>query len=511
VSRRARRPLPLWSAFLAAALGGALNALAFPAYGWWPLAFVGTALVLWSLVRRSVGGALLVGLAGGFAFYGTHIFWLTVYLGPVPWLALAGLESIFFALGAVLIALTWRWASRVWRGRTGRLVWLPLALAAVWVLRESITSVWPYGGFSWGRLSFSQSDSPFGHLVGWVGATGLSFLVALVSALLLQLLREVKLEWSAKGTIASATLLLLVLFPAWPQLSSSSMTVAAVQGNADAGLFAQHPPGTTLNDHVKATLPLAGTPVDLVVWPENASDVDPLRSDYSAQVLDYVTGVMQAPLVTGTITEDSKGRTFNSLLLWKHGKGAVQQYDKIHPVPFAEYLPDRKFWYPLAPELLSMVPRDYSFGERPNVFDINGIKAGLAICFDIVDDSLLRQMTAGGAQLILAPTNNADFGHSDESQQQVAIAKLRAIETGRSVVNISTVGISAIFAPDGHTIARLPSFKAGAMVEAVPLSSTTTPATFFGQRIEWLICGFALAGLLLGLLLSPVRRGGRRG
>ena len=140
---------------------------------------------------------------------------------------------------------------------------------------------------------------------------------------------------------------------------------------------------------------------------------------------------MGAPLVTGTITEDAQGRLFNSLLLWKAGEGAVAQYDKIHPVPFAEYLPDRNFWYPFAPSLFDLVPRDYAIGTRPNVFDINGVLAGVAICFDIVDDGLIHQMIDGGAQVILAPTNNADFGHTDESVQQLAIARLRAMETSR--------------------------------------------------------------------------------
>jgi apolipoprotein N-acyltransferase len=489
-----------------------LNAGAFPALGWWPLIFVGTAVILWSLRGRSIGGALLVGVVGGFAFFGSHIFWLTVYLGPIPWLALAGLQSIFFALGAVLMALGWRFVPRIWPGRAGRLIGMPPVLAALWTLRESITSVWPYGGFSWGRLAFSHSDGPFTPLVAWVGASGLSFLLAWLSALMLQLILETNLPWGTRAFIAAVSVLLLAGIPAWPAMSTATMRVAAVQGNADAGLFAQHPPGTTLDDHLQATVPLFGTKVDVVVWPENASDVDPLRNPRSAQTLDFVTQQMRAPLVTGTITEDSKGRTFNSMLLWESGKGAVQQYDKIHPVPFAEYLPDRAFWYPLAPELLDMVPRDYSFGQRSNVFDIRGTKAGVAICFDIVDDALLHRMVDGGAELILAPTNNADFGHSDESVQQLAIARLRGVETGRSVVNISTVGASAIFAPDGTRIASLPTYTAGAMVNAVPLSSTVTPAMAFGRQFEWLIGGFGLACLVLGLMLRGRPSGGvRRG
>ncbi|MEO7124457.1 MAG: apolipoprotein N-acyltransferase [Lacisediminihabitans sp.] len=507
-----RPPLSLWWSALVAAIGGALNACAFPALGWWPLIFVGTAVMLWAFRGRSVAGSLFIGFIAGFAFFGSHIFWLTVYLGPIPWLALAGLESIFFAIGAMLMSLAWRFLPLVWSGRASRITGVPLVLAGLWTLREAVSAVWPYGGFSWGRLAFSQSDSPFSSLVSWVGVSGLSFLLAWFSALVLVVVLETNFAWSMRAILATSALLLLVAVPAWPIVSSASMRVAAVQGNADAGLFAQHPPGTTLDDHLQATVPLFGKKADVVVWPENAADVDPLRNTQSAQTLDFVSEQMHAPLVTGTITQDSKGRTFNSLLLWEAGKGSVQQYDKIHPVPFAEYLPDRAFWYPLAPELLAMVPRDYSFGQRSNVFDINGIKAGVAICFDIVDDSLVHQMIDGGAQIILAPTNNADFGHSDESRQQIAIAKLRAIETGRSVVNISTVGMSAIFAPDGHTIAELPDYTAGAMLKNVPLSTTITPAMLFGRAIEWLVGGLGLAGLAVGCALRWAERArSRRG
>jgi apolipoprotein N-acyltransferase len=507
VRLRPGRPLlPLWVAVLAAALSGFLNAMAFPGRGWWPLIFVGTGLMLWSLVGRRVWTSLLIGFVGGFAFFGNHIYWLTVYLGPVPWLALTGLESIFFALGAMLIALAWRSVPRVWPGTAGRLLGVPMVVAGLWVLREAITSVWPYGGFSWGRLAFSQSDSPFAPLVAWLGVSGLSFVIAFLSAVVLQAFRQVTIAWTVRGIVAFAAFTLALVVPAWPVIASGSIRVAAVQGNSNSGLFAQVQPGQILDDHLQATVPLIGKRVDVVVWPENASDINPLSNQGAAETLDYVTKVMKAPLVTGTITQDSKGRTFNSLLLWENGKGAVDQYDKIHPVPFAEYLPDRSFWYPFAPSLFDMVPRDYSFGQRHNVFDINGAVAGLAICFDIVDDSLIQRMIDGGADFILAPTNNADFGHTDESSQQVAIARLRGIETGRSVVNASTVGVSAMFSPDGRVIAQLPTFTSGAMVASIPLSHTTTPATLDSRAIEWLTAGLGISGVVLGLLLRPRRK-----
>ncbi len=499
---------PYWLGLLAAAASGPINAAAFPALGWWPLVFLGTALMMWSVAGRRLGTAFLFGLVGGFGFWGVHIFWLTTYLGPVPWLALAGLQTLFFALGAVLLALAWRVVPAVWPGRGGRLVLLPAVLGAIWAMRESITSNWPYGGFSWGRLAFSQSESPFAHLVAWVGISGLSFLIAWASAVLIQTVRMQELRVPLRGIVAAGVLVTLLLVPAWPYTVTGHFRVAAVQGNSDAGLFAQKMRGDTLNEHISETLPLFGTPVDVLVWPENAADLNPLRYPQAAEALDFITEGMNAPLVTGTITNDDEGRTFNSLLLWEPGKGPVDQYDKIHPVPFAEYIPDRAFWYPFAPSLLDLVPRDYTIGQRDNIFTIGGVRAGLAICFDIVDDGLVRQMIDEGAQVILAPTNNADFGHSDENVQQVAIAQLRGIETARSVVQVSTVGVSAIFAPDGDTMARLPVFTSGSMVESVPLSSTTTPATVLGSTLDWAVSAFALAELALCLLLFP--RGSRK-
>ncbi|MEO7146680.1 MAG: apolipoprotein N-acyltransferase, partial [Terrimesophilobacter sp.] len=432
----------------------------------------------------------------------THIFWLTIYLGPVPWLALAGLQSIFFALGCVRMALAWRFVPQLWPGIAGRLALLPFVLGGLWTLRESITSVWPYGGFSWGRLAFSQSESPFASLAAWFGISGLSFILATLSVLLLQAFREMRIAGSLRGLVATAALFGVLVLPAWPTQNQGTMRIAAVQGNSDSGLFARRVPGQALNDHLNETIPLFAQKVDAVIWPENAADLDPLEYPVSARALDYVSREMDAPLVTGTITNDAEGRTYNSVLVWEAGKGAVDQYDKIHPVPFAEYLPDRAFWYPFAPALFDLVPRDYSFGTRDNVFDLRGVIAGVAICFDIVDDSLVAQMVQDGAELILAPTNNADFGHSDESVQQLAIARLRAIETSRSVVQVSTVGTSAIIAPDGSTISRLPTFQRGSMVESVPLSHVTTLATFLGRSVEWMTGGFAFVALALAMILS---------
>ncbi|WP_169078442.1 apolipoprotein N-acyltransferase [Microcella alkalica] len=507
-------------ALLAAALGGWTMDLGFPDRGWWPLTIVGTALVLWSLRGRSIGGALLVGAVAGFTFYGVLIEWLTVYLGIVPWLALTLAQVFFVALGAVPIALAWRWMPVAFPGVAGRLLLTPVVIAGLWTAREGISNVWPWGGFAWGRLAISHAGGPLAHWAAWVGVSGLSFLLALLAAVLAAVAVERRTPVVARGALVTGLAATMLVWPAFPTVTSGSARVAAVQGNSQTGLFAQYERGDILQDHLDASVPLydlgggegaaagAEPPLDVVVWPENASDLDPLREPYAAGALDSVSNRLQAPVVVGTITADGE-RTYNSVLLWQAGEGAVDQYDKIHPVPFAEYLPEREVFYPLAPDLFDLVPRDYSIGQRDTVLELDDLVAGIAICYDIVDDDLLARMIDEGATVLFAPTNNADFGRTDQALQQLSIARLRAIESGRSVVQASTVGSSAIIAPDGSTVDELPRFEPGVMVQEVALSEVVTPAHALGRTPEWFVCLLGASALLLAGLAVRGSRGRR--
>lgn len=489
------RRLNIWLALSLSVISGFALQGAFPATNFWPLAFVGVFLLLWALLGRGFRTAFAVGTVAGATFWLSLIHWLTLYLGPVPWLALGILQAIFFGLGCSLIAIVINRGPTRWPTRWGRIGLVSIVVAALWTLRESLTSVWPYGGFSWGKLAQSQSESPLSHVVAWVGTAGLSFVVALTAALVFQVLRE------RNRVLLVVPILFLVSAIAWPPFAigiDGTTNILAVQGNSKAGLFDHGNPGDILQDHISGTLPYVGEDVDIVVWPENASDVNPLQSQLAALMLTTVSQKIGAPIVAGTITTTKQGEYFNSSLVWTDGVDA--QYDKIHPVPFAEYMPNREFWRALQPELVDLVTRDYSFGTRSNVVDINGVLAGIAICFDITDDQQAYDMIAGGAEVILAQTNNADFGKTSENLQQLAIARLRAIETGRSVVNISTVGTSAIISPTGETIDSIPAYQPGAMLTEVSLSNTITPAMAFGRGIEWTIGAIGIVGLSLILI-----------
>lgn len=490
--------------FASAAAGGLATALAFPGVGWWPLLFVGVPLLMAAMTTRRLGVALSASALGGGVFWGVHVFWLTVYLGPAPWLGLAGLQTLFFVVGG---AATWA-VHRALNREAGvrRLLLVPAALAAIWAAREWVTGVWPYGGFGWGKLAYSQSESPFAELIGWTGATGMSFVLAFLAGVLLQSVRYRSTAPARGGYVAMVLVLAAALVPAFPVASSGTLRVGAVQGNSEAGLLAVNQPGRILEDHQRAATPLLAEDLDLLVLPENVADLSPLDDPGAADAIDGLSRLVRAPVLLGTITR-SGDDTYNSALVWEEGD-TVAQYDKKHPVPFAEYLPDREFWFPLAPDLFSLIPRDFSFGERSNVLDIGDVRAGVAICYDIVDDALIREMIAGGAQVIISPTNNADFGRTDQSAQQLAIARLRAIESGRSLVNASTVGVSAMISPDGRTIEGLTPFTPGAMVNDVPLSATVTPAMAFGDAVEILLVG-AGAMLVAGATLR-MPGGGRK-
>lgn len=495
--------LPLWAAAILAVAAGPVLDAGFPDRDIWPMTFLGIALVLVGLVGRRIGGAILVGFLAGAAFYFLHIEWASLFLGPLPMSALAVLESLFFAAGAVAVTLAYRYLPAVFPGALGRVVLLPVVVAGLWTAREAWASVWPYGGFAWGRMSLSQSEGPLASWFAWVGISGVTFLMVALTAVTIEAVRVGGLSPLARLAAPVGVAAALLVVPTFPTAPSGTMTVAAVQGNGKAGYFDGSSADELLAAQLNATEPLFGTPVDVVVWPEGTTYRDPLIDSTTTAVFDYVSERMNAPLIAQGVSERD-GRYYNTAVLWKHEEGAVDFYDKRHPVPFGEYIPDRAFWRPFAPDLIDLVQREYTPGTTDAVFDVNGTVVGINICFDIVDDQILRESVADGAEIIFASSNNADFGITDESVQQLAIARIRAMELGRTVVVISTVGTSAIIAPDGSTIDRLPRYTPGTMVAEVPLVATVTPSLVIGRALEWFVSALGLGVLLLSAIV--VRR-----
>lgn len=494
------RRVELWWRIPLAVLGGMIALYIYPTENIWVLAPLVPALILIATLGMGFWTALITGFVAGQAFYIAHIEWLALYLGPVPLIALSTLMSVYFALGVALTAWLWRKI----KPKPKQYLWFAVLASSIWVVREWLAMSFPYGGFPWSRLGMAQAHGPWANWAYFGGISLISFVMALVGAILaLAILGYKKRGFPLKS--ATISLLALIITPALAPLgllntSTGSANIAAVQGNANAGLFSNLNAGTIQQNHIDATKLVSESELsqelDLLVWPENASDVDPLRSDAARSKINAIAAEYDAPFTFGTITV-SGDQVYNSTLLWSPDGELLDQYDKKRPVPFAEFVPDRPFWRALAPDLIDLVPRGYSFGTRDGIFNLENFDAGSLICFEIAIDSIPRELALGGANIILSQTNNADFGYSDETYQQAAIAKLRAIETGRAVVNISTVGLSAIYLPDGKTLNELTWYQPGAMVNSVPLYAGITPALILGGWIDAVLATFGLLGLLM--------------
>ncbi|MGW8483701.1 apolipoprotein N-acyltransferase [Microbacterium sp. NPDC055903] len=503
--RPQRALLPLWLAVPVAAVAGWLMDLAYPDVGAWILAFPATALLLLALIGRRAGGALLVGLVYGAVFYFLLVSWTARYLGPIPWAALAGLEAVLTAVMVIPLALAYRWVPRAFGGSMARLVVLPAVVAALWVGREVVLGAWPYGGFPWGRLGMSQSESPLAHLSSWVGVSGLSFLMAFAVAMIIESVRMKLWRRPLRVVVPVALIAVLLVVPQYPTAEAGSLSVAAVQGNGPTGYFDEREPYAVIQAQTDATAPLYGEDVDLLVWPEGAVDGDPFQNANLARRMTLVATRIGAPLLANAATARGE-EFFNTSMLWMPDGTAEQSHDKRHPVPFGEYVPDRAFFNAIVPDLIGLLQREYTPGENPPVVDVDGIVVGLAICFDVIYDELVTESIRSDAQVLVFQTNNADFRGTDENLQQLAFARMRAIETGRSVVNISTVGTSQIIRSDGTTMAHLDADEAGAMREDVELRTGMTAGVLLGAGIQVTLLWGGLGALLVCAWLARRRQ-----
>lgn len=505
-SLTARPVLPLWAAVLAAAAGGLILTLAFPALAWWPVVFAAVPLALVSLIGRRVWGAVLVGFVFGAALFFVNLSFTARYLGPIPWIALSVLQALLTAVMAVPIALAYRWMPRCAPGTWGRLVALPALVGGLWVSREELLGTFPYGGFPWARLGVTQASSPLAETASWTGMSGLSFLIVFACAAGVEWVRRGRWR-DARGAIpAVATALVMLLLPQFPTTEAGSIRVGAVQGDGPAGYFDEREPYDVLRAQLRATAPIEDDDLDVLLWPEGGVDADPTANASVADVLDDLSTRIDAPLLISAVTQRG-AQYFNSAMVWQAGAdNPTQTYDKRHPVPFGEYIPDRAFYRLFAPDLIDLVQREYTPGTAGPLVDIEGVPIGLAICFDVIYDDVIRDGALAGAQVYMFQTNNADFRGTAENLQQLAFARMRAIESGRAVVNLSTVGTSQVIDADGHTIDSLPADEAGAMVTDVPLRTGLTPAMVGGQAVQSLLGWGSIVALIVVGLFARRRR-----
>jgi apolipoprotein N-acyltransferase len=494
--------------------GGLALFAAFPPVDAWPLAFAGPGLLVVALTGRSLRASFGCGLAFGLTLFVPLISWL-VNEAWYAWVILAGVLALIFAVLAVGQRLLLN------------LPYWPAAVAGWWVLVEAIRDRWPYA-FPWGRLAMSQSVAPDVRWVAVGGAPLLSFLVALASAMLARVvLAGLAGRWnwrSLRGPVLAAVVtagLVLAggLLPVDPVGGAPTAQLAAIQGNVPrARNLSQQLSATqvTLN-HAQATLKLAAQvkagqrpAPDLVIWPENSTDLDPFQNPAIYAELASAVNTLGRPVLVGEVVNDPRR---NVGQLWLPGRGPTTSYAKRQLVPFGEYIPFRGFISSFS-DLPALQPIDFTPGRRAVVFDVGQVKLGDVICYEVGFDNLVRSEVAAGANLLAVQSNDADFeidGQLGETEQQTAMARIRAVESDRAVVYASTTGESTIIAPDGALIAHSGVWQQAILDARVPLVSYRTLASRVGAWPEYLIVALTVLALGWAVLRTLRSRRNRPG
>lgn len=491
---------------LAAIVGGFALFAAFPPFGIWPLAIVGVALLVGALEERSWFGSLWIGVLFGFSFFLPLFEWARIASGVViAQVALAFAESLY--IGAM--ALVWQGLMRGRIGSSGlaRALLLPI----VWVAFEQLRSEWPFGGMPWGTIAFSQVSGPIVRLAPWGSVMLVGFFVVALGVLLEWAVRAVVERKFATTIIALAcggALLYAPMFIPLGTKADSYINAGFVQGIVpdEAKLAPDQSRALTVTENlVEATKKLPGEP-DVVFWPESASDRDARVDADAHDLVASASKEVGVPLVLGTQSYPGQNR-YNEYLVWMPGGAINGSYAKQHPIPFGEYMPYKEFFRQFT-DAVDLVTIDMLAGDEPATLDVpldgQDLRIATPICFEVAETQIVSESMRGGAELLIVPTNNASFGDSAESRQQFDMTRFRAIEHGRTAIQVSTVGVSGVVEPNGVTREMTEPWSEDARTARVGLRSELTFAAQFSQYLR--IGTYAAGALLSALGLIQLHR-----
>lgn len=459
---------------LLAVCSGLLLWAGFAPLEFWFAPFIGVALLFHLLCEKNFRQRVFFVLIVGFSFFAPLLHWSSIYVGSSPWLVLVLGESAIFLLIA-LFSWSKRWESA-------------LSFALLFTLIELIRMKFPFGGFGWGRLGFTQIDS-LAYLYSFVGVTGISLVVAVSSLLAISI--------RANLAILLPVFAFSFLFANMDDDRNSFQTfqVTAIQGGVDTlGLDFNNRALRVLERHAQATKIIPGT--DVYIWPENAADVDPLKNKRANVLIKKVISEIDAPLLIGAVEESSEG-PYNSSLLFGSDAELESRYIKQDLAPYGEYMPMRKLAEAISPYARNV--NDFVAGDIWKKHFVEGIPFQSLICFEVLDDDHAKNGAMGTAFLV-AQTNNATFGRSSEAAQQLQITRARAAETGRNFAVVSTTGFTAHINSHGKIVQLAEQYSPQALTMKIGLEEATKVT--WAQRLS---SGIWALILLLGLGISRMK------
>lgn len=453
-----------------AALAGVVVALSLPPWGWWPLAFAGLGVLSLLLGEQPGWARFRIGTAFGLGMFTVGLWWMGEFNGAGAALAVA-VEALFAGMAGAACP----------RGR-GRLLGLPAAL----VLAEGLRRIVPFGGLPLAGIALGQVGGPLAGAARIGGELLLVGMAAVAGAALFELTRR---NWRTAG-VATAIVVILAGAGAVATdgVADGRIEVAAVQGGGPRGFRGvDTDPAVVFGAQVAASDQVR-PPVDLVLWPEDVIDVDrEISRTGEAERVGAVARRVGAPVVGGVVEDAGATRFRNAAVVWSADGVITDRYDKVHRVPFGEYVPWRSLVDRVAD--LSVIPRDAIAGRGPGVVSTSAATAGVLISYEVFFAGRARAATAAGGSVLLVPTNAASFSTSQVPTQEVAAARLRAIESGRHVVQAAPTGYSVFIDHRGRVLARSTLGQRQVIQRPVMLR---TGRTIYHRTGDWPILALAL-------------------
>ncbi|HET7340599.1 MAG TPA: apolipoprotein N-acyltransferase [Methylomirabilota bacterium] len=477
----------------------AVLALAFPRTDWESAAWY--ALV--PLFVVAVGAAPRVAFAWGW-LYGTAFFlvllsWLDFTFrtfSEIPWPLTWGPTLLLAAWCGMFVAVVAGGAA--WLAQRRSVAWALLTAPWLWVAGEWVRGHL-LGGFPWGTLGYSQYlRLPVIQIAELGGVHAVSFLVVAANAALSGAL---VLRWRAAiaglglaGLLMAGTL----LFGAWrlhEPPAAPAVSVALMQPSIEQPLkWDPQFVTVTLGIYLELTRRAGAEHPDLIVWPETASPTALRRDPGLLATLAALSGQLRAPLLVGSIDVlDGPGRKLSNTAFLVTPQGIVGRYDKIHLVPFGEYVPLSgiigfvRGWAEFIAELEP--------GSRTVVFPGPPAPFGVVICYEGIFPDLFREFVNHGARVMVNMTNDGWFGRTSGPAQHLAMYPFRAVEHRIAVVRAANTGVSAFIAPSGQIVRHLGLFQRGVLTDRVPLRSGRTLYTRVGDWVAWLSLAVAAASV----------------
>jgi apolipoprotein N-acyltransferase len=448
-------------------LSGILYALAFPKYGLWPVAWISIVPLLFSLEYRRPGRAFLQGFIAGLVAWGGVVYWIAYVMDTYGGMDLFTASLLLLLLMAILALYfgAFAWAASYLLPKRSAFFILP----GIWILLEMFRGTVVFSGFPWALLGHSQL--PWSSFVQIAEIGGVHLISGIVLLGNVAVFKAARKEF-VPAALTAAAIIVSVAFGQWrighDVYGEMPFRAAVAQANVRQDeKWLMEKAGETVDTYSVLTRQAISRGAELVVWPETACPFFLFRQwPETYQVLDLSKG-NQVSILTGSPASEN-GRYYNRAWLLRGGK-IMGYYDKVHLVPFGEYLPLANLLKPWFGSLTREVS-DFSTGDRPRPIE----DLGVMICFESIFPDISRDLCLQGATLLINTSNDAWFETWATPEQLLQITGFRAVETRRWIVRSVNHGISAMINPYGKTVERIGLLKVGMMVRDVAKNSVMT-------------------------------------